>query len=92
MEEDYELMPHKDISSLKKQLEVVKENPHLASSEGLKRSIEKLSESLENMLVVFEEAAQEMKLEDKETEVIAEKIVKKRNPGINSRVSLLLLV
>jgi len=74
MEDDYELMPHKDISSLKKQLEAVKENPNVASSEGLKRSIEKLTDSLENMLVVFEEAAEEMKLEDKETEVISQKI------------------
>jgi hypothetical protein len=75
MVEDYELMPHAEISRLRKELSELKgRNPDAAMQEELNNSIKKLNEHLENMLLVFEEAAQEMRMEDRETEVIAAKI------------------
>lgn len=75
MDEDFELMPHSQISKLRKELAELKEkHPDAAMQEELNDSIKKLSEQLESMLLVFEEAAQEMKLEDRETEIIAQKI------------------
>lgn len=73
--DDYELMPHAEISRLRKDLaELRGKHPDAAMQEELNNSIKSLNEHLENMLLVFEEAAQEMRLEDRETEVIAQKI------------------
>jgi hypothetical protein len=75
MEDDYELVASKRISKLKDDLERLRsKNPDTASMQQLQESIERLSTNLENILSVFEEAAEEMKLDDKETEVIAQKI------------------
>ena len=75
MEDDYELVASKRISRLKDDLERLRsKNPDTASMQQLQESIERLSTNLANILSVFEEAAEEMKLEDKETEVIAQKI------------------
>ncbi len=75
MVDDYELVASKRISKLRDDLDRLKENrPGTNTMEGLQDSIEKLSQNLSNVLSVFEEAAEEMKLEDRETEVIAQKI------------------
>ena len=57
-EDDYELMPEKEIKELKKEVELLKKNPlgDSASSKDLFRAVDRLTVSLNNMMDLFKTA------------------------------------
>ena len=64
-EEDYGVVPYKDISELKKQLEEMQDKKEI-SSRDLYDAVHKLSATMSDMLEVFGAAADQLKLEEKE--------------------------
>ena len=69
-EEDF--IPYKDISELKKELDAVKGKKDIPQKE-LYEVVQKLSDTMADMLEVFGAAAEQMKIEDKEYEANARK-------------------
>jgi len=63
-EDDYELMPEKEIKELKKEVELLKKNPlgDSASSKDLFRAVDRLTVSLNNMMDLFKTAKDDMKI------------------------------
>ena len=72
MEEDYNFMPYKDISQLKKDLDSMRGKKDISTKE-LYDSIQKLAQTMNDIIDVFGAAAEQMKLEDKEYESDAKK-------------------
>ena len=72
--EDYDYIPYKDISELKKELEGTKIKKEV-STKDIHTAIQKLSQIMTDLLDVFGAAAEQMKLEDKEYESDAKKHV-----------------
>jgi len=71
----YDIMPHKEISDLKKQLQDLKTTKQpAAGSPDLTKSMTALTSSMDSMLKLFSEAAEEMKLEGKEETELATKL------------------
>ena len=66
-EDDYDLIQYKDISELKKELEGMKGRKDVSSKE-LYDGVQKLPQTISDMLEVFGAAAEQLKLEDKERE------------------------
>lgn len=75
-EEDYDIVPHKEVLELKKQVEEMKQHPFGTSHEGkdMLDAIKKLSDSMDRLTGLFEEAAEQMKLEEREAEMISKRI------------------
>lgn len=75
-EEDYDLVPHKEVLELKKQVDEIKAHPFGSTSEGkqMLEAILKLSESMDRLTSLFQEAAEQMKLEEREAELIGKKL------------------
>ena len=67
MAEDPEFAPYKDISDLKRELEVIKDRREV-STKDLHDAVRKLTDTMDNMLGVFAAAAEQLKLEDREYE------------------------
>ncbi len=67
MAEDYEFVPYKDISDLKRELEGIKDRKEI-STKDLHEAVRKLTDTMNNMLEIFAAAAEQLKLEDKEYE------------------------
>lgn len=63
-DEPYDMMPHRDIIELKKQLQKLKAEKF--SSHELMNSMSALTKSMDSMLGLFKEAAEELKFEEKE--------------------------
>ena len=63
-DEPYDMMPHRDIIELKKQLQMSKTEKF--SSQELMNSMSALTKSMDSMLGLFKEAAEELKVEEKE--------------------------
>jgi len=76
MEEEYEIVPEKEVEDLKKQIEDIKKNPLGSSTSGreLVRSIKDLNDSVNHLVGLFRDAADAMKLEEKESEAIGNKL------------------
>jgi len=72
MAEDFDLVPYKDISDLKKEFESMKSKKDISATEFYE-SVQKLAQTITNMLEVFGAAAEQMKLEEKEYETEAKK-------------------
>lgn len=72
-DEEYEIMPHKDIIELKKELKRLKDEPS-TPSKGMQASVEKLSDNIGNMMDLFREATKEMTLEEQEDKSVSKKI------------------
>ncbi|MFH1052896.1 MAG: hypothetical protein V1740_00600 [Candidatus Woesearchaeota archaeon] len=70
-DDDYELLPHKEIVDLKKQLESYKKGP---SSAGMS-SMDNLSDSINNLLALFKEAGTTMNLEEHEQDILTKEVV-----------------
>ncbi|RMF55169.1 hypothetical protein D6745_02950 [Candidatus Woesearchaeota archaeon] len=68
VEEDYELFPRREIEKLKEEVELLKRNPIGTTPVGkdLLSSVEQLNSSINNMLELFKNAADQMKFEEKE--------------------------
>ena len=74
MDEDYDIVPHRQISDLKRQMDELKTKSHGASSTDLTQSMSALTKSMDGMLRLFSEAAQELKVEGHEEEAYFEKL------------------
>jgi hypothetical protein len=66
-DEEYELMPHKEIIKLREELEKLKKNPlgRGKKAEDLLESIETLNDSINSLIYVFQHATDELKREPK---------------------------
>lgn len=68
-EEEYELMPHRTISELKHELEILKKkvgSQEEISSKEVQQSIKKLNDNINKLLLLFQEAAETMEKEEAE--------------------------
>ncbi len=77
MEEDeYAIVSKKEFMALKKELDNLKKNPLEGSESGenLQASIDNLNKSLNVMLEVFKQAADDMKLEEHDSETVVKQI------------------
>ena len=70
-DDDYELLPHKEIESLKNELEKLKKGP----SDQTKTQMGQLTDSINNLLNLFKEAASQMHLEEQEADMVSQKII-----------------
>jgi len=75
-DEEYAIVSKSEFMSLKRELDKLKKNPLEGSEQGqnLKDSVDNLNVSLTSMMNVFKEAADEMKLEERDREVIGKKL------------------
>ncbi|MBI4441662.1 hypothetical protein HY639_05830 [Candidatus Woesearchaeota archaeon] len=69
---DYEIMPHDKIEALRNELSRLKsertpEHPH---SRDVMQSMDKLTETLDHFMELFQSAIEEMKIEEREEELI----------------------
>ena len=76
MADDFEIIPEKEISNLKKEIQKVKENPFgdNESSGKFLKTVDNLNDSMNNMLNLFKIAADSMQNEEKEEVFLADKI------------------
>jgi hypothetical protein len=76
-EEEYAIVSKKEFLALKKELDKLKKNPLEGSESGenLQASIDNLNKSLNVMLEVFKQAAEDMKLEEHESETLGKQMV-----------------
>lgn len=67
--DEYEIIPHKEILELKKEIEFLKKNPlgKSKSSENLLDSINALNNNIDNLITVFKDATKELKDEKPQT-------------------------
>src|SRR3989338_2100803 len=65
-DDEYELLPHKEIAELKTQLEAYRKGPS-ASSQA---SMDHLSDSINTLINIFKEASTSMAIEDKQHDAI----------------------
>lgn len=72
MAEEEDFIPFEDISKLKKGLEGIKEKKDVSAQE-LYEAVQKLAETITDMLEVFGAAAEQMKLEEKEYDANSKK-------------------
>jgi len=63
-DEPYDMLPHKDIIELKKQIQNSKAEKF--SSQGLMNSVDKLTKSMDSMLRLFKEASEDLKIDEEE--------------------------
>ncbi|HII72062.1 TPA: hypothetical protein HA265_04875, partial [Candidatus Woesearchaeota archaeon] len=75
-EDEYAIVSKKEFLALKRELDKLKKNPLEGSEHGetLQASIDNLNRSLNTMLEVFKQAADEMKLEEHDTELVAKQM------------------
>jgi len=76
MVDDFEIVPEKEVSNLKKEINKLKQDPLGESEAGSKmyKTMDNLNESMTNMLNLFKIAADSMQQEEKEEVFLAEKI------------------
>jgi len=86
-DEEYAIVSKKEFMALKKELDKFKKNPLEGSETGenLQASIDNLNKSLNVMLEVFKQAAEDMKLEEHDTETVA-----KQMGPINEKIETLI--
>jgi len=76
-EEEYEIMPHKTIENIKREIENLKikaASKDVISAESLRKSLDNLTVSINSLMSLFKEAAEEMKLEEKTEEELKGKL------------------
>src|SRR3989338_8079255 len=67
MADEYEFVPYKDISELKRELEGVKDKKDI-SGRDIHGAVTKLTDTMNDMLGIFAGAAEQLKLEESEYE------------------------
>ncbi len=74
--EEYELVPHLRVKELEKQVRSLKADPIGSSASGtaMKESMDNLSKSMTGMVTLFKDAAEAMKMEEKESDIVTQKI------------------
>jgi hypothetical protein len=75
-EEEYAIVSKKEFLALKKEIERLKKHPLEGSESGetLQSSIDNLNKGLNTMLEVFKQAADDMKLEEHESETLTKQV------------------
>lgn len=76
-EEEYEIMPHRTIENIKKELEELKlkaASKEAVSNEEFKKSLDNLSVSINGLMNLFKQATEEMKVEEETDQELKEKI------------------
>jgi len=76
VDEEYAIVSKAEFEKLRKELDRLKKNPMGDSEKGqnLQDSIENLSRSLNTMMSIFKEAAEDMQLEGRDQQMIGKKI------------------
>ena len=76
MADEYEIVPEREVEDLKRDVDEIKKNPLGSSPAGreLVRSIKDLTDSVNHLIALFRDAADAMKLEEKESEAIGKKL------------------
>lgn len=69
-DDDYEILPSKDIEDLKKQLEAYRSGP----SGSARASVDTLNDSIIKLINIFREASESMKFEEEEQDLIEKEI------------------
>ncbi|MCX8147323.1 MAG: hypothetical protein N3D84_02550 [Candidatus Woesearchaeota archaeon] len=74
--DEYAIVPEKEVEVLKKDIEEIKKNPLAASPSGreLIRALKDLTDSINHLIALFRDAADAMRLEEKESEAIGKKL------------------
>ena len=73
-DEPYDLLPHREIGELKRQVQELKTRSDKSSSPEVVKALDQLAGSMDAMLRLFTEASHEVKGEDKEHEKIMAKL------------------
>ena len=76
-DEEYEIMPHRTIKKIKKEIEVLQKkskSKQEINSPSFKKSIDNLTESMNSLMDIFKEASEEMKIEGKTEENVQTQI------------------
>ncbi|MBI1969787.1 hypothetical protein HYS48_03780 [Candidatus Woesearchaeota archaeon] len=75
-DEDYDMVPHKKLRELEKQVGELKRNPlgSTASGQTLQESMNRLSDNIEDLTSLFKDAAEQMKLEEKDSVILSKKL------------------
>ncbi|MFQ5474431.1 MAG: hypothetical protein ACE5DM_01215 [Candidatus Nanoarchaeia archaeon] len=75
-EEEYAIVSKKEFMKLKLELDKLKKNPLQGSEAGanLQDSIESLNKSLTGMMELFKEASDELKIEERDTQIVSKKL------------------
>jgi len=73
-EEDYDIVPHREVTDLKKQIKELRSKKDKSYSHELLNSMDALATSMDSMLKLFKEAAEDLKVEEKEHSKIEENI------------------
>jgi len=73
-EEDYELLPHREIQRLKEEISKLKGGEAVGTDKDLRRAVMNLSEKIDSMNEILEAASVDLREEDKEAEIIKDKI------------------
>jgi len=75
-EEEYAIVSKKEFMKLKQELDKIKKNPLEGSPSGanLQDSIDNLNRSLTGMMELFKEASDELKIEERDTQIVAKKL------------------
>ena len=75
-EEEYAIVSKKEFLKLKNELEKLKKNPlqGTPAGENLQESIDNLSTSLNGMMSLFKEAADDLKIEERDTQIVSKKL------------------
>jgi hypothetical protein len=71
--DDYELLPHEEINRLKREIEKLKKSSG-SNPKVLVDSMDSLSSSINSLLGIFKEAAEEMKLDEHDSVMLSDKI------------------
>lgn len=71
--EDYDIVPHKRLMELQRQVADLKKSPYGSTDAGkeMKQTMDNLSQSMNDLMGIFKDAAQEMKMEEHDVNVIS---------------------
>lgn len=70
-EDEYEILPHKEIEDLKNELDALKKGPTPES----RNQMQKLNDSINSLLGLFKEASSQMNLEEEEANLVSQKLI-----------------
>ena len=75
-DEEYELVPHKIVSELKREVEELKQNPLGSTSSGndLQSSMNALAHGINDLLTLFKDATDQMRMEEKDSQVLSKRM------------------
>lgn len=76
MDEEFDIMPHRAVASLKKEIEDLKSSPQVREKQDkMLGSIDKLNDTMSSMMEMFKQAGEELKLEEREEAALSEQII-----------------